>query len=66
MPTQTISRPYCAPSVPTLARQPNPELYVSEFTTPQRLRPVRGLLMGCALVTPFWVAVYFAVSQFAR
>ncbi len=66
MPTQTIYRPYGTARPATLGRRSGQRRLVSDFAPPGRLRALRGLLMACALATPFWLTLCFTIFLLSR
>jgi hypothetical protein len=66
MPTQTIYRPYGEAQPATFGCRSGHRRLVSEFTPPGRPQALRGLLMACALATPFWLTLCYTVCLLSR
>jgi hypothetical protein len=66
MRTQTISRPYCKPSLAIFGRRPGQQRAASKFTPPRHPGALRGLLMAGALAMPFWLTLIVTVIFLAR
>jgi hypothetical protein len=66
MPTQTIYRPYGEARPATFGRRSGQRRLVSGFTPPGRSRALRGLLIACALATPFWLTLCYTVFLLLR